>query len=42
MDKKIIEKILVDFIMYEKQSITFYTREDAKKYLTNYMKMVSK
>ena len=42
LSKKDIERVLVDFIMYEKQGMTFYTEENAKEYLSTYLKLVKK
>jgi len=35
--KEEIKQILVDFIMYEKQTMSFYTEEDANEYLKLYL-----
>ena len=42
MNIKDIEKVLIDFIMYEKQGVFNYTESDAKKYIQPYMKLVNK
>lgn len=42
ISKKVIEQILVDFVLYEKQGVSFYTKEDATEYLKTYMNVVEK
>ena len=42
ISKEVIEQILVKFILYEKQGVTFYTEDNAKEYLKTYMDLVKK
>ena len=42
ISKEVIESILVDFLMFEKQSVMTYTELDAKQYLKTYMNVVKK
>ena len=40
VSNEIKRQILIDFIMYEKQGMSFYTEEDAKEYLKTYLSVI--